>query len=70
MHFDAPFKIGPFIVDHEGRLTPNDPQASLAFLLRWRARVVRAHLAGGRRERPPRPADHARAHASHRQHRR
>jgi hypothetical protein len=42
--FDAPFKLGPFIVDTEGRLAPNKPEDTPAFLFRWRQRVVRARL--------------------------
>jgi hypothetical protein len=44
MRFDAPFKLGPFLVDAEGRLAPREPGASPAFLFRWRERVVRARL--------------------------
>lgn len=43
--FDAPFKLGPFIVDCEGRLSPCEPGASPAFLFRWHERLVRSHLA-------------------------
>ena len=45
MTFDAPFTLGPFEVDSEGRLSPIEHQASPAFLFRWRDRVVRSHLA-------------------------
>lgn len=45
MPFDAPFKLGPFEVDSEGRLSPGDPPASPAFLFRWHGRVVRSRLA-------------------------
>jgi hypothetical protein len=44
MFFAAPFKIGPFSVDPEGRLSPCDPAAAPAFLFRWHDRVVRARL--------------------------
>src|SRR5579872_6933378 len=45
MPFDAPFQLGPFTVDSEGRLSPGEPHAAPAFLFRWRDRVVRARLA-------------------------
>jgi hypothetical protein len=45
MPFDAPFKLGPFMVDSEGRLWPGEPEAAPGFLFRWRDRVVRARLA-------------------------
>ena len=53
MPFDAPFRLGPFTVDSEGRLTPFAPVDAPAFLFRWRDRVTRARLmqddaAGGR----------------------
>lgn len=44
MPFDAPFKLGPFSVDAEGRLSPSEPAAAPAFLFRWHNRVVRARL--------------------------
>lgn len=44
MPFDAPFTLGPFEVDAEGRLTPGDPDAVPAFLFRWRGRIVRARI--------------------------
>lgn len=44
MPFDAPFKLGPFSVDAEGRLSPSGPAAAPAFLFRWHDRVVRARL--------------------------
>jgi hypothetical protein len=44
MPFDAPFKLGPFMVDPEGRLSPGEPGGAPAFLFRWRDRVVRARL--------------------------
>jgi len=44
MLFNAPFKLGPFLVDPEGRLSPCEPGAVPAFLFRWHGRVVRAHL--------------------------
>ncbi len=45
MRFDAPFRLGPFSVDAEGRLSPCEPAATPAFLFRWHGRVVRARLA-------------------------
>jgi hypothetical protein len=44
MPFDAPFKLGPFSVDSEGRLSPRETEAAPAFLFRWHDRVVRARL--------------------------
>lgn len=44
MPFDAPFKLGPFTVDSEGRLSPREPAAAPVFLFRWHGRVVRARL--------------------------
>jgi hypothetical protein len=44
MPFDAPFKLGPFMVDSEGRLSPGEPAKAPAFLFRWDDRVVRARL--------------------------
>ena len=44
MPFDAPFEMGPFAVDQEGRLTPRGPNAAPVFVLRWRDRIVRARL--------------------------
>ena len=44
MFFAAPFRLGPFSVDPEGRLSPCDPAAAPAFLFRWHDRVVRARL--------------------------
>jgi hypothetical protein len=45
MPFDAPFRLGPFSVDSEGRLSPGEPAAAPAFLFRWHERVVQARLA-------------------------
>lgn len=47
MPFDAPFMLGPFSVDAEGRLAPRDPDALPAFLFCWRGRVIRARLRPG-----------------------
>jgi len=46
MPFAAPFKMGPFIVDADGGLSPSapEPAPAPAFLFRWRDRVVRARL--------------------------
>jgi hypothetical protein len=44
MPFDAPFALGPFSVDSAGRLAPCGPDASPAFLFRWRERLVRARI--------------------------
>jgi hypothetical protein len=45
MPFGAPFKLGPFTVDSEGRLSPCESEQIPAFLFRWRDRIVRARLA-------------------------
>jgi hypothetical protein len=45
MTFNPPFRLGPFEVDSEGRLSPVIHEASPAFLFRWRDRVVRSRLA-------------------------
>jgi hypothetical protein len=44
MPFDAPFKLGPFSVDSEGRLSPCGPETTAAFLFRWHNRLVRARI--------------------------
>src|SRR5215471_6476196 len=44
MPFDAPFTLGPFTVDAEGRLSPSEPGSAPAFLFRWRDRLVRARV--------------------------
>ena len=44
MPFDAPFKLGPFSVDAEGRLSPCDPVTAPVFLFRWHHRLVRARI--------------------------
>jgi hypothetical protein len=44
MSFDASFKLGPFVVDAAGRLSPCEAGKAPAFLFRWRTRVVRARL--------------------------
>jgi hypothetical protein len=45
MKFDVPFKLGPFIVDSSGRLSPLAPDVPPVFLFRWHERLVRARLA-------------------------
>ena len=45
MLFDAPFRLGPFIVDADGRLTPTTPQQFPAFHIAWHGLVVHARLA-------------------------
>ena len=45
MPLKMPFRLGPFSVDRDGRLSPTDPAASPAFLFRWRNRVVHSRLA-------------------------
>ncbi len=47
MPFDAPFRLGPFSVDAEGRLTPVDPTAAPRFRFRWHGRLVRVRFDGG-----------------------
>lgn len=44
MPFNPPFRLGPFVVDAQGRLAPGRPQETPAFLFRWRQRLVRARL--------------------------
>jgi hypothetical protein len=45
MPFGAPFKLGPFTVDSEGRLSPCESELIPAFLFCWRDRIVHARLA-------------------------
>jgi hypothetical protein len=40
MPFDAPFKLGPFSVDAEGRLSPGNPTASPTFHFCWHGRPI------------------------------
>jgi hypothetical protein len=40
MPFDAPFKLGPFSVDGEGRLSPASPAAVPSFHFRWHGRLI------------------------------
>ncbi len=40
MPFDAPFKLGPFSVDAEGRLSPTQSGTGPNFRFRWHGRAV------------------------------
>lgn len=44
MPFKESLLLGPFSVDHEGRLYPLRPDVSPNFSIRWRGRVVHARL--------------------------
>ena len=44
MLFDAPFTLGPFEIDCEGRLSPGEPDVVPAFVFRWHGRLVRARI--------------------------
>jgi hypothetical protein len=44
MRFDAPFKLGPFSVDGEGRLTLKDPASGPRFHFRWHGRLIHVRL--------------------------
>jgi hypothetical protein len=44
MLFNAPFRLGPFIVDAEGRLCPSTSERFPSFRVAWRGHVVRARL--------------------------
>jgi hypothetical protein len=44
MPFKGSFKLGPFSVDQEGRLSLDHPDVSPGFSIRWRGRVVHARL--------------------------
>jgi len=50
MLFDAPFRLGPFIVDGEGRLCPSTPELFPSFRVAWRGHVVHARLAAAEPE--------------------
>ena len=50
MPFDAPFRLGPFLVDETGRLSPGAPDLFPSFSICWRDRVLHARLA-----QPPAP---------------
>lgn len=45
MPFDAPFTLGPFTVDMQGRLLPTDTGQFPAFSLRWRSCGVEVSMA-------------------------
>jgi hypothetical protein len=44
MPFKGSFKLGPFSVDQEGRLSPLRQDVSPGFCVRWRGRIVHARL--------------------------
>jgi hypothetical protein len=44
MPLNAPFHLGPFLVDVHGRLTPRCLEATPGFMVRWRGRSVHARL--------------------------
>ena len=44
MLLDAPFRLGPFIVDADGRLCPSTPERFPSFCVAWRGQVARARL--------------------------
>ena len=44
MPLDAPFRLGPFVVDAHGRLEPSDPNRFPSFRLSWRDCPVHARL--------------------------
>jgi len=44
MPFDAPFRLGPFIVDEAGRLSPGAPDSFPSFSVCWRDRVLHLRL--------------------------
>ena len=50
MLFDAPFRLGPFIVDGEGRLCPGTVELFPSFRVAWRGHVVHARLAAAEPE--------------------
>jgi hypothetical protein len=45
MPLDAPFRLGPFIVDVHGRLQPSDPATFPSFHIAWRGCPIHARLA-------------------------
>ena len=47
MPLDAPFRLGPFVVDTAGRLGPGEPGRFPSFHLVWRGCPVHARLDGG-----------------------
>jgi hypothetical protein len=44
MPLNAPFHLGPFLVDIHGRLTPRSLEATPGFMVRWRGRPVHARV--------------------------
>ncbi len=44
MYIDAPFRLGPFIVDVQGRLQPGDADRFPSFRVAWRGCPVHARL--------------------------
>ena len=44
MPLDAPFTLGPFIVNGDGRLSPSTPDQFPSFRVAWRGHVVQARL--------------------------
>jgi hypothetical protein len=44
MPLDAPFRLGPFVVDTLGRVEPGDPGRFPVFHLNWRGYAVHARL--------------------------
>jgi len=44
MPLNAPFQLGPFLVDMHGRLAPRSLEAVPGFMVRWRGRAVHARL--------------------------
>jgi hypothetical protein len=47
MPLDAPFRLGPFLVDAQGRLHPSGPDLCASFRLSWRGCPVNARLDSG-----------------------
>jgi hypothetical protein len=45
MPFDVPFRLGPFIVDDLGRLSPGAPDMFPSFSVCWRDRLLHIRLA-------------------------
>jgi len=45
MSFVSPFKLGPFVVDEEGRLYPRVPDKVPSFTVGWRDRLLHLRLA-------------------------
>ena len=44
MTLDTPFRLGPFIIDADGRLTPSGPDLFPSFRIAWRGHVVLARM--------------------------